>query len=298
VENLVIHGAYRGWELVGTYLAAGGVVTLETMQILGQFDLAGRAGTPEWAGLVAQALLLAREDFMDARAEPDDADAARLLSEDWTLGRAAEVEDPSAAPVAVAQSPRDELAFAEALHTTHVSVADGSGMLVALTQSVGPTMGSKVAAPGLGFIYAATMGYLVTGIRPFARAVTYQSPIIVLRDGQPRFVLGAAGGHRIVSAVTEVLSRLRDEGLDLPHAMAAARLNPLSDTLYMEAGDETGWTDEESAFLRSLGFPAGPRASSYFARVNGIAIDPETGMFTGVADPRWAGAAEGVGRRE
>jgi gamma-glutamyltranspeptidase/glutathione hydrolase len=284
--------------LVGTYLSTGGIVTLETMQILEQFDLAGRAGTPEWAALMAQVLLLAREDFMAARAAPDDADAARLLSEEWTQRRAAEVEDPSTAPAVASALPRDEPAFAEALHTTHVSVADGEGMLVALTQSVGPTMGSKVAAPGLGFIYAATMGYLTTGIRPLARAVTYQSPIILLRDGQPRFVLGAAGGHRIVSALTEVISRLVDQGLDLPYAMAAARLNPLSDTLYLEAGDEARWTEAELTDVRGFGLPAGPRASSYFARVNAIAIDAETGRFTGVADPRWAGRAAGPPRRE
>jgi gamma-glutamyltranspeptidase/glutathione hydrolase len=121
--------------------------------------------------------------------------------------------------------------------------------------------------------------------------------MIVLRNGQPRFVIGGAGGHRIVSAITEVLSRLVDEEMDLVQAMAAPRLNPLSDTLYLETDDEALWTNADLATLRGFGLRAGPRDASYFARVNAIAIDPVTGAYTGVADPRWGGGAGAPRRR-
>ena len=39
-------------------------------------------------------------------------------------------------------------------HTSHLTVVDKNGMIVSLTQTIGPTMGSKVATPGLGFLYA------------------------------------------------------------------------------------------------------------------------------------------------
>ena len=43
-------------------------------------------------------------------------------------------------------------------HTTHLTTADKMGNVVSLTQTIGPTMGSKVATKGLGFLYAVSLG--------------------------------------------------------------------------------------------------------------------------------------------
>jgi gamma-glutamyltranspeptidase/glutathione hydrolase len=94
-------------------------------------------------------------------------------------------------------------------------------------------MGSKVAAPGLGFLYAATMGYLGE-TRPGDRPFSSQSPLFVLRDRQPILVLGGAGARRILSAVVETVSRVIDQRMDLELASAEPRFHPLDARVDME----------------------------------------------------------------
>ena len=157
-------------------------------------------------------------------------------------------------------------------------------------------MGSKVAAPGLGFVYAATMGYLGT-LAPGARPFSSQSPLMVLRDDTPVYVLGAAGGRRIISAIVEVTSRLLDDGVTLAEAMAAPRFHPTADTIYLESRPGTAWEASDIADLRSFGFAVAIRSSATsFARLHAIAFDPATREWIGVADPRWSGSAMRPGR--
>jgi gamma-glutamyltranspeptidase/glutathione hydrolase len=177
-------------------------------------------------------------------------------------------------------------------HTTHISVADRQGGLVALTQSVGPTMGSKVVTPGLGFVHAATMGYLGELERGTRRHWSSQSPLLVLRDGRPVYVIGGAGARRILSGIVETLSRAIDEALPIDQAIAAPRLHPSPARIELELGaGAAAWPDIVLRDMRERGFVVATREfGSYFARINAIHRD-ESGMLTGVADPRWTGAA-------
>ncbi len=295
-RSQVVRGSYRGYDLVGTYLPASGATTIEALHILEQFNLTDRAGTPEWMALTAQALLLSFEDrTRDLGTPARQADV--LVSKDWAVSRATEVEDPRAVEsVVLVPSRQASPVRLEPAYTTHLSVADREGGLVALTQSLGPTMGSKVAAPGLGFVYAATMGYLGSqppGARPFSS----QSPLIVLKDGEPAYVLGAAGARRIISAIVEVVSRVVDEELSLAEAMALPRFHPTPAVIYMEGRRAATWSAADMAELASFGFTPEARASApYFARIHGIEFDNLTDAYVGVADPRGAGSSRGARR--
>jgi gamma-glutamyltranspeptidase / glutathione hydrolase len=272
-------GRYRGHELVGTYLPASGATTIQTMQILEHFDVAGHAGTAEWIALLARALELAFED------RANDLASAEMRVDDATSPqRAKELAARMGSPAAI----REE-AY-EGAHTTHLSVADAKGGVVALTQSVGPTMGSKVATAGLGFAYAATMGYL-GDIGPGDRPMSSQSPLIVERDGQPVLVLGGAGARRIISAIVAVLSRVIDEQLELPAAMAAPRLHTTSGRIDVESHAAAAWADDVVSALRAAGAEVRTRDQApYFARINAIGWERD-GTLVGVPDPRWSGRA-------
>src|SRR5262245_27855420 len=212
-ESLVVRGSYRGFDLFGTYLPASGVTTIETMQILENFDLGAIAGSAEWAALVAQSLLLAFEDREASLGSPEQK-AAALVSKERARERSQRVRRPGSNDAPYETS--GPWAY-EPEHTTHLSVADAQGGVVALTQSVGPNLGSKVAAPGLGFLYAATMGYL-GDVKPGDRPFSSQSPLIVQQNGELRFVLGAAGARRIIPAIVTTLSRAIDQKLDFAQA--------------------------------------------------------------------------------
>ncbi len=167
-------------------------------------------------------------------------------------------------------------------------------MIVAMTQSLGPTGGSRVATPGLGFLYATTLGYL-DATQPGERPWSSQSPLIGLREGRPALVIGGAGGRRIVSAIVQTLVRTEIDGLGLEAAMGAARLHPTG-RWHFEQLDET-IEPAGAAMARARGQSVLVRPFEYyFGRLNAIAV-LENGSLVGVADPRWAwGSAIGVNR--
>jgi gamma-glutamyltranspeptidase/glutathione hydrolase len=286
-EAVVVRGSYRGYDLIGTYLPASGVTTIEALHILENFDLPAIAGSPEWADLITQALLVAFEDRVTDFGAPDQK-AARLVSREHARERAARIRtqrDRSRTPEDIPG------ASYEPAHTTHLSVADAHGGVVALTQSVGPNLGSKVAAPGLGFLYAATMGYL-GDVKPGDRPFSSQSPLIVTRNDTVRYVVGAAGARRIISALVMVMSRVIDQQLGLSEAMAAPRLHALPDRIDLENRATARWRASDIANLRAMGYTVRLRDDApYFARIHGLQFDPATRAFTGVADQRWQGAA-------
>ena len=72
-------------------------------------------------------------------------------------------------------SPRGADDGSEHPFTTHVSVADTFGNAVALTQSLGPTLGARVVTPGLGFLYASTLGGYLSGGGPGYRPWSSQA---------------------------------------------------------------------------------------------------------------------------
>jgi gamma-glutamyltranspeptidase/glutathione hydrolase len=189
-------------------------------------------------------------------------------------------------------------------HTTHLTTADGDGMVVALTQSLGPAMGSRVASPGLGFLYAATLGGYLGRMEPGERARSHISPFMVERDGQPFLALGAAGGGRIPTSIVAAVSRVVDQGLSLEEALRAPRIVPAfgSQTaegdpdapLEVEVETETGRGFEDAVvrWLQAAGFAVETvdRAGA-FGRVHAVQWHPGSGVWEGAADPDWEGAA-------
>lgn len=304
----VVRGSYRGHELVGTFTPAAGAMTIGILQIIENFDMAG-ADETTWASVVGQALALGFEGARTHRGP----DAWQLLtSREWAREQAERVRLPVAAaamgpePAAVPRgSPEPAAAYLagpdDEGHTTHLSTADADGMAVALTQTIGPAMGSKIATPGLGFLYAATLGGYLGRLEPGERARSNISPFMVMDGGDPMLVLGAAGGARIVSAVVQAVCRVVDQGLSLPEALAAARLHPMQGSLnspgsesgfQMETSPEIGWSADVLAELRQLGFAVQevPRAGA-FGRIHGMSWDAATSSWTGAADPDWEGSA-------
>ena len=71
--------------------------------------------------------------------------------------------------------------------TTHHVAADQNGMVVIMTQTLGPNFGAKVMTPGLGFLHAQTGGMpqWLIDIEPGTRLRTSIAPTIVLKNGEP-----------------------------------------------------------------------------------------------------------------
>jgi gamma-glutamyltranspeptidase/glutathione hydrolase len=289
IESIVVRGRYRMHDVIGTYLPASGATTIEALQILERLDPAPVVGSAPWVQNVAHALLASFEDRV-ADLGPPEQHAAVIVSAEWADRRADEIRAHRGEP------PEPVPADSESPFTTHLSVVDAAGGAVALTQSVGPNMGSKVVTEGLGFVYAATMGYLGArqpGDRPFSS----QSPIMILDDGDLILVLGASGARRIISSLVSTVSRVVDGGVELTEAVMAPRFHPSGPNLYVESRTEIPWSTGVVAELSRTEFDVVERSEAdYFAAIHGIVIDPTSRVAVGVAEPRRDGSARGIVR--
>ena len=273
----IVRGEYRGYELVGSGRPPSGYMVIEALQIMDQFRSL-RAGTAEWMAVVGQAIALAVED-RETLPGPQIVKERRMVSRQHAVERASLVRLGSASTGTRSGDDGDA-------HTTHLSTADRNGMVVALTQSLGPSFGSKVATPGLGFLYAATLGGYKGPIEPGERASLNQTPLLVLERGRPRLVLGAAGGKRIPSSIVNVVGRVLGQGLSLPDAVAAPRVHPGGEGFELDKA--AGVVDE----LAQLGFETAI-VTQPAARVHAVAFDAVSGEWIGAADPRGRGSARG-----
>jgi gamma-glutamyltranspeptidase/glutathione hydrolase len=125
----------------------------------------------------------------------------------------------------------DRPATATAACTSHLSVVDRHGNMVALTQTLLSRFGSKLLLPQSGIMMNNGIMWFdprpgrPNGLAPGRRPLSNMCPVIArLADGA-RVALGASGGRRILPAVAQVLSFLADYGMDLEAAFHCPRLD-------------------------------------------------------------------------
>lgn len=284
---LQVEGTYRGRTIVSNFRPASGHAVIQALQTLEAFpeNEALLADQATWAVLIGQAMHWAIQD-RNSREGGEEADARRLTSIGHARDRAQGILIP---PDSVRRPPTSAPGPKGLRHaapvgdaTTHFSVADSRGMVVSITQSLGPAYGSRVTTPGLGFLYATRLGS-----EPGSRPSSTIAPTLVLDpDGAPSMALGGAGDARIISAVIQVISRRLDHGLPLDEAVAAPRVHPAGpQALSVEEGP-LGWA---RATITAMGIETEGSASGYFGRVHALEFLP-SGIF-GVAEPRWEGSA-------
>lgn len=115
--------------------------------------------------------------------------------------------------------------------TTHLTVADKDGMMVAMTTTLLSSMGSRTVLPGTGILMNNGIMWFdprpeaKNAIAPNKRPLCNMCPVIALKDGAPEIALGASGGRRIMAAVFQMYSYVADFGLDPEAAAHLPRLD-------------------------------------------------------------------------
>jgi gamma-glutamyltranspeptidase / glutathione hydrolase len=164
--------------------------------------------------------------------------------------------------------------------TIHLTAADASGMMAALTFTLGDSLGAQVAVDGFGLILGHGMSRFdprpdhPNAVGPGKRPLHNMCPTIVTRDGQPVLALGATGGRRIVNTVFDVLANDIGQGRSLADAVKAPRVHTEGDLLLtLEAAWPTSVTDH----FKQLGYilRTAPAAS-----LNAIERDPSAGTLS------------------
>ena len=193
-------------------------------------------------------------------------------------------------------------------NTTHVSVVDRDGGMVATTTTLNTAYGNGISVPGAGFLlnnemddFTAAVGAAnayglrqgaQNAIAPGRRPLSSMTPTLVFRpDGAPLLATGTPGGSRIITTVLQVLLNRLVQGLNLASAVAAPRFH--SQLWPDQISVEEGFSADTQRLLEAMGHriqlaPAMGSANSVEVRY-GLGALP-IGSF-GVADPRRLDAA-------
>jgi gamma-glutamyltranspeptidase/glutathione hydrolase len=244
-----------GWQIASVPLpSSGGAIVGQALGLLERRGgAAAAAESAERAHLLVEAW---RRAFADRFRLGDPASTAIGLAELLAPARltrlAAEI-DPARATASAALEPGAGATTApEPAETTHLSVVDGDGNLVALTTTLNDLYGCKLWVPDAGFFLNDEMDDFTTApgranewglvqgdanrVAPGRRMLSSMTPLVAWR-GAEALATGGRGGSRIPTAVAQVLLALWG-GDDAAAAVARPRLHHqwLPDRLEHEAG--------------------------------------------------------------
>jgi gamma-glutamyltranspeptidase/glutathione hydrolase len=175
-------------------------------------------------------------------------------------------------------------------NTTHISVLDKDGNACSVTTTNGEGSGQIVPGTGihlnnmLGEPDLSPLGFF--SHPPGRRLSSMMAPSIVLANGEAELVVGSAGGHRIRSAILQVMLNVIEHGMDAEAAIDAPRLHFDDGIIYVEPGIDT--MPLEAAGLTVARFP---RQDLFFGGAQAVEYRQETGEVSGGGDPRRGGAA-------
>ena len=115
--------------------------------------------------------------------------------------------------------------------TTHVTAVDRDGGVAALTTTLLSSFGSRYVLPSTGILMNNGVMWFdpkpgqPNSLGPGRRALTNMCPVVVARDGRPRFGIGASGGRRILASVLQLASFIVDFGMSPEEAAHHPRID-------------------------------------------------------------------------
>jgi gamma-glutamyltranspeptidase / glutathione hydrolase len=115
--------------------------------------------------------------------------------------------------------------------TTHLTVVDREGMMVALTTTLLSSFGSRFVSPSTGILMNNGIMWFdprpggPNSLAPGKRPLCNMCPVILSREGRPWLAAGGSGGRRILAAVTQLMSFAVDFGLDVAAAAHHPRID-------------------------------------------------------------------------
>jgi gamma-glutamyltranspeptidase/glutathione hydrolase len=244
---------------------------------------------------------LSSKRYADARREAMTADAKRRLTpgDPWADDAAApepacapfEPAGPARAPRIAARGAPDDVQLAE---TTHLSVVDGDGNAVSLTNTLGVNFGTGTWSNGVFFNSAmfnfARSDSSPNAARPSRVPASTIAPTMLLRNGRVEMVVGSPGSAAIPPAIVETIVYAIDYGMDPLQALRMPRVIPTSGG---RVQIEDGFAAEvlARAHERFEDVVTSPPVDQSFGGVH--VLLRSRGRWVGAADPRRSGEVRG-----
>ena len=295
-----VQGNFRGLKVLSMPPpSSGGVTLIQMLNLLEPFDLAGMGlNSAESIHTLVEAMNLAYRDRNSELGDPDQVEVPvqMLTSKAYANSLRSLIRPqrhtPSADLGGTAPLP------ANSTNTTHLSVADQQGSLVALTTTLNFAYGNGVAIPGTGVLLNNEMddftskpgvpnAYgLVQGeknaIAPGRRPLSSMTPTVVLNaNGGPWLATGTPGGSRIITTVLQVLLNRMVHGLNLATSVLSPRIH--SQLWPDRVQIEQGISPDTINLLEQWGHAI--QRSRAMGSANSVEVQTSGGSL-GVADPR------------
>jgi gamma-glutamyltranspeptidase/glutathione hydrolase len=295
---------YRGYDVYELPPNGQGVVALQMLNILEEYDVRGMGfGSTQYLHTLIEAKKVAYEDRAKFYADPDfyNAPLDMLLSKEYAAERRKLISDDKAATT---YPPGD--AKLETGDTIYLTVADKDGNMISLIQSNYGDLGSGMTPPELGFqlqnrgqLFSLEEGHANVyepGKRPFHTII----PAFVMKDGKPWLSFGVMGGSMQPQAHAQILINLIDFDMNLQEAGDAARMRhrgssqPTDEVMtdggivYLESGIPESVREE----LRAMGHNVASGRTS-FGGYQAILRNDVQGVYYGASESRKDGQAAG-----
>ncbi|MBD8882042.1 gamma-glutamyltransferase [Rhodanobacter sp. 7MK24] len=287
---------YRGYRIVtAPPPSSGGVAIAEILNILRGYDLA-KMDQAHRMHYVIEAMRRAFRDHNDYLGDPDFVKMPldMLLSPYYADGLRQSILPDQATPSSMLPH---ESAHDPGMHTTHFSIIDKDGNMVAITSTVNYILGSTFVAKDTGVLLNDEMDdfalvpdkpnvYGLLGSEANApvggkRMLSSMSPSIVVGKDRSA-VIGSPGGSTIITQVLEGILHFID-GESAQQITAARRFHHqfLPDLVYVEDGVFDPATSEQ---LKKMGYTLKPREGWGFMNV--VTWDHKTNTLDAASDPR------------
>ena len=303
VERAPVVGHYRGARIVsGSPPASGGVALIDALNILEGFDL-DKVDAVTRTHLIVEAMRRVHRDRAVYLGDPDfvDVPVERLINPYYAAGQRASIRMDRATPSASlpgvdAPSPGPS--------TTHFSVIDKQGNLVAATITLNFFFGSGLMIPGTGILLNNQMddfsskpgvpnGFQLIGgdansIAPKKRPLSSSTPTFV-EGPSGLMIIGSPGGSRIPGMV--ILGTLNFmDGKSAQEIVGAPRFHHQfsPDVIEFEPG---ALSADERAQLEARGHTL-KEGSRKWGNTQVVTWDYKTGKVEAASDPR--GVGEGM----
>ncbi|NLW43385.1 MAG: gamma-glutamyltransferase [Tissierellia bacterium] len=279
-----VRGTYRGYEIISSPPpSSGGAHLIQILNILENHDMSSLEPlSAEYMHIFSEAFKMTYADRAKYMGDPKYVDVplkgimskeyGKVLYDKIDLEKSQEFE-------------ADDPWKYEGDSTTHLSVADKEGNMVAITKTINYYYGSGVVVDGYGFILNnemddfSPMAGEANSVAPKKKPLSSMSPTIMLKDGEPFMVLGTPGGMTIFAQLAQIIVNVVDNEMDLQAAIDLPRIwdGPSNVLTYMDGVDL-----EEVKKTEEMGHKASHMVNDTFGFVQAIMY--KDGQLYGGAD--------------
>ncbi len=304
-ERPAICAPYRAYEVCGMGPPSSGALTVgQILGMLAPYDLAalGPRNAQAWR-LIGDASRLAFADRGRYMADSDfvPMPTAGLLAPDYLATRAALLNRDTALPEVTPGMPAFDHAMnladdasIELPSTSHISIVDSYGNVLAMTTTVENAFGSRLMVRGFLLNNELTdfsfrshrVGVPIANrVEPGKRPRSSMSPSIVMKGRRPVLAIGSPGGSRIIGYVATAIIAWIDWGMNVQQAVSLPHAVNRFGKFDLEEGTPATRLRDP---LQAMGFKVTVRGLN--SGLHAIAIGDD---LQGGADPRREGVALG-----